>query len=299
MKRWKIGDVTITCIREGSLGGLLNHILPQATPTVLQPMRWLFPHFVDEAYVLRGFTQAFVVQTASRRLIVDTCIGNDKNFDPYRPAWSRMQTSFLQDLIAAGFPPDSIDTVLCTHMHADHIGWNTTLRDGKWLPTFGNARYLFGRIEYEAEQIRNRDPSFDDLRSQALRNAAAESIAPVFEAGLADLVEAEHGVCDEVRLVPTHGHTAGHVSVHIASNGEEALITGDFIHHPCQLAHPDWATQVDFDKARSSATRRQVFARLADTPALLIGSHFAEPIAGRIVRDGDAYRLDFPGSRSM
>src|SRR5581483_1700816 len=242
---------------------------------------------------LRGFTQAFVVQTPTRRIIVDTCIGNDKNFDPYRPSWSRMQTTFLNDLIAAGFPPASIDTVLCTHMHADHIGWNTMLVDGKWVPTFRNARYLFNRIEYEAEQKRNNDPARNDLRSQALRNAARESIAPVFDAGLAELVETEHRVCDEVRLMPTLGHTAGHVSVHIASRGEEAIISGDFIHHPCQLAHPEWAAYVDYDPAQSTATRQRVFAQLAGTPTLLIGSHFAEPVAGRIVRDGAAYRLDF------
>lgn len=293
MKQWRIGKVTITCIREGSLGGLLNHILPQATPAALDAIPWLRPDFVDDDHVLRGFVHAFVVQTPDRRIIVDTCIGNDKNFDPYRPAWSRMQTSFMRDLIAAGFPPETIDTVLCTHMHADHIGWNTTLVDGKWVPTFRNARYLFSRTEYEAEQRRNADLTRDDLRSQALRNAALESIKPVFDAGLAQLVETEHRVCDEVRLIPTLGHTVGHVSVHVASGGEEALITGDFVHHPCQLVHPEWATQVDFDGAQSSATRRSVFSHMAGTPALLIGSHFAGPIAGRIVRDGNAFRLDY------
>lgn len=292
MSHWRIGSVSITCIRECSLDGLLNHILPQATPAALRAIPWLYPRFVDDADVLRGFVHAFVLQTPTRRIVVDTCIGNDKNFDPYRPAWSRMQTSFMRDLIAAGFPPDSIDTVLCTHMHADHIGWNTTLVDGKWVPTFPNARYLFSRLEYEAEQRRNADPARTDLRSQALRNAALESIQPVFDAGLADLVETEHRVCDEVRLVPTLGHTAGHVSVHVASGGAEALITGDFVHHPCQLVHPDWATVVDHDGAQSSATRRNVFARMAGTPALLIGSHFAEPVAGRIVRDGEAFRLE-------
>lgn len=293
MKQWRIGTVTITCIRECSLGGLLNHILPQASPMALDAIPWLKPHFVDDDHVLRGFVHAFVIQTPARRIIVDTCIGNDKNFDPYRPAWSRMQTTFMRDLVAAGFPPESIDTVLCTHMHADHIGWNTTLVDGRWVPTFPNARYLFSRPEYEAEQRRNADLTRDDLRSQALRNAALESIKPVFDAGLADLVETAHHVCAEVRLVPTLGHTAGHVSVHVASGGEEALITGDFVHHPCQLVHPDWATVVDVDGAQSSTTRREVFTRMAGTPALLIGSHFAEPTAGRIVRDGNAFRLDY------
>jgi glyoxylase-like metal-dependent hydrolase (beta-lactamase superfamily II) len=292
MGTWRIGDVAVTCIVERDLMGLLSTVLPDATAEALRPLRWLFPHFVDEAGVLRGYTQAFVVQTPARRIIVDTCIGNDKDFDAFRPSWSRLQTSFLRQLEEAGFAPDSVDTVLCTHLHADHIGWNTMRVDGKWVPTFPNARYLLGRVEYEAEQARNRNPAFDDARSRGLRVVAAESLAPVVDADLVDFVETDHFVCDEVRLVSTPGHTPGHVSVHIASKGEEALITGDFIHHPCQLAHPEWASHVDYDKLQSTATRERVFAALADTPTLLIGSHFAEPTAGRIVRDGKAYRLD-------
>ena len=292
MKCWKIGDVTITRVIERDLMGLLNKVIPDATVDAIRPLRWLFPHFVNEAGELIGFTQAFVVQTPSRRIIVDTCIGNDKDFDAFRLSWSRLQTTFLSQLTEAGFPRDSIDTVLCTHLHGDHIGWNTMLADNKWMPTFPNARYLFGRVEYEATKARNQDASFDDRRSRGMRVVAAESLAPVFDAGLADFVETDHTVCDEVRLVPSLGHTAGHVSVHIKSNGEEALITGDFIHHPCQLAHPEWASPVDHDKSQSTATRERLFAALAGTPTLVIGSHFADPTAGRIVRDSNAYRLD-------
>ncbi len=91
--------------------------------------------------------------------------------------------------------------------------------------------------------------------------------------------------------MPTLGHTPGHVSVRIASRGEEALITGDFIHHPCQMAHPEWSSSADDDPRRAERTRREVFASLADTPTLVIGTHFAAPTAGRLVRDGDAFRL--------
>jgi glyoxylase-like metal-dependent hydrolase (beta-lactamase superfamily II) len=292
MKCWKIGDVTVARIVERDLMGLLNKVIPDATVAAIRPLRWLFPHFVDEAGTLIGFTQAFVVQTPSRRIIVDTCIGNDKDFDTFRRSWSRLQTTFLSQLSEAGFPRETIDTVLCTHLHADHIGWNTMLVDNQWVPTFPNARYLLGRVEYQATQARDHDATFDDPRSRGMRVAAAESLTPVLDAGLVDFVETDHVVCDEVRLIPSQGHTEGHVSIRITSHGEEALITGDFIHHPCQLAHPEWASPVDYDQSQSTATRQRLFAELAGTLTLVIGSHFADPTAGRIVRDGSAYRLD-------
>ncbi len=291
MRRWKIGDVTITCIVERDLEGLLSTVLPDATAEALKPLQWLVPHFIDAQGRPRGNTQAFVIDTRSRRIVVDTCIGNDKDFDAFRPAWSRLKTSFLRDMAEAGFPRESIDTVLCTHLHADHVGWNTMRVDGRWVPTFPNARYLFGRMEYEAELIRDRNSPADDARSRGLRIVAGESLAPVFDAGRADLVETDHVVCDEVRLIPSFGHTAGHVSVCIASRGEEAIITGDFIHHPCQLAHPEWASYVDYDKVQSTQTRKRLFSALAGVPTLVIGSHFADPMAGYVIRDEHAYRF--------
>jgi glyoxylase-like metal-dependent hydrolase (beta-lactamase superfamily II) len=173
---------------------------------------------------------------------------------------------------------------MCTHLHVDHVGWNTMLVDGKWAPTFPNARYLMGRIEFGHWRDQTAQPE--------QRAVFADSVAPVFEAGLVDLVEIDHRVCDEVSFVPTLGHTPGHVSIRISSKGEEALITGDFIHHPCQMARPEWASAADFDQVASTKTRRDVFERLAGGPTLVIGTHFATPTAGRVVRDGDAYRLD-------
>lgn len=283
MLKWRIGEVTVTRILELEATGGTRFILPDATPEACREIAWLQPHFADEAGRLRMSVQALVVETPSRRIIVDTCIGNDKQRDI--PAWSNLQTSFLQDLEAAGFPPDSIDVVLCTHLHVDHVGWNTRLVAGRWVPTFPRARYLIGRKEFEfwqGEEAGVTDPQ---------RSPFHDSVKPVFDAGLVDLVETDHQVCPEVSLEPTLGHTPGHVSVRIRSGGEEALITGDFTHHPCQLARPDWASAADFDKAASTATRRRVFAALEASPVLVIGTHFASPTAGRIVRDGDAWRL--------
>lgn len=172
----------------------------------------------------------------------------------------------------------------CTHLHVDHVGWNTMRIEDRWVPTFPNARYLVAEKEFEYW----RDQEDDELNAQVF----ADSVAPVFDAGLMELVAPEHRICPEVDFVPTHGHTPGHVSVRIRSQGEEALITGDFVHHPCQLAHPEWASSFDFDEAASTATRHRVFSAYADTPTLIIGTHFAGATAGRIVRDGDAYRLE-------
>ena len=150
--------------------------------------------------------------------------------------------------------------------------------------TFPNARYLMAEKEFTYWQSQESDAG--------QKVVFADSVKPVFDAGLVDLIPLDHKICEGIWLEPTVGHTPGHVSVRLSSKGEEAIITGDFIHHPCQLARPDWCAVVDYDPAQSEATRRDVFARYADTPMLVIGTHFATPAAGHIKRDGDAYRLD-------
>jgi glyoxylase-like metal-dependent hydrolase (beta-lactamase superfamily II) len=283
MLKWRIGDVTVTRILELEATGGTRFILPDATPEAAREIGWLYPHFADETGKLRMSVHALVVETPGRRIIVDTCIGNDKQRDI--PTWSNLQTGFLKDLEAAGFAPDSIDTVLCTHLHVDHVGWNTKLVDGQWVPTFPKARYLIGRAEYEYWLA-------EDEGADPERSPFHDSVKPVFDAGLVDLVDTDHRVCDEVRLEPTLGHTPGHVSVRISSKGEEALITGDFAHHPCQLARPDWASRADYDQSASTDTRRRMFGELAASQALVIGTHFAAPTAGHVVRDGDAWRFE-------
>lgn len=282
MLKWRIGDVTISKLVELEMAGGTRFLLPQATPEAIKPIEWLRPHFADENGRLIMSIHSFIVETPDRRIIVDTCLGNDKQ-NRGIPHWNERNGPFLSDLAAAGFPPDSIDTVLCTHLHVDHVGWNTMLRDGKWVPTFPRARYLMGRAEYKYWR--------DDTRRPDMQHILGDSVNPILDAGLATLVEMDHQVCDGISLVPTVGHTPGHVSVMIESRGERALITGDFMHHPCQIAHPEWETKADTDGAQGIATRRTMFARLADTPVLVIGTHFAGATAGRIVRDGDGYRL--------
>jgi glyoxylase-like metal-dependent hydrolase (beta-lactamase superfamily II) len=173
--------------------------------------------------------------------------------------------------------------VVCTHLHVDHVGWNTRLVDGRWVPTFPRARYLIGRTELEHWKGQPDGEQHEIL---------ADSVTPILDAGLAELVEMDHVVSPEIRLVPTPGHTPGHVSVLIESQGETAVITGDMTHHPCQLGHPDWTPPFDSDPEASARMRWRMFGEWADRPILVIGTHFAGPTAGRVVRDGEAFRFE-------
>ena len=282
MMKWRIGEVTVTKIVELEVTGGSRFILPQATPEAILPINWLRPDFVDERGRLKMSIHALVAETPSRRILIDTCLGNDKE-NRRIPTWNKLHGSFLADLAAAGYPRESIDTVVCTHLHVDHVGWNTMLVDGSWVPTFPNARYLMGRVEF-AHWTGQRQR--DDVAA-----VLADSVTPVWDAGLADLVETDHRLCDDINLVPTLGHTPGHVSVRIASRGEEALITGDFMHHPCQIARPDWSSTADTDPTEARHTRERMLTRLSDTPILVIGTHLAGRTAGGIVPDGGAFRL--------
>ncbi len=280
MHRWQIGDVKITQVVELTTASLGPHLLPQATPEVLNAIPWMSP-FTDETGKLLLSIHSLIVESQGQTIMVDTCIGNDKarNY----PRWNHMQSDFLEKLATAGFTTDQFDTVLCTHMHVDHVGWNTRLVDGRWVATFDNADYLFAEEEWDhwREEEQEYGPVVED------------SVQPIFDAGKAVLVDGDHKVTDEVWLEPTPGHTPGHVSVHIASRGEEAVITGDMIHHPCQVKHPDWSSIADTDPDKAANTRADFVGKYADRPVLIIGTHFAGPTAGNIVRDGDTFRLDY------
>ena len=277
--QWNIGDVKITKVVELETVGHTRFILPQAGPEEIRQLPWLIPHYATAEGRLKLSIHSLVVETPTRRILVDTGLGNDKQGRSI-PVWNNRQGPFLDDLTAAGFPPESIDTVLCTHLHVDHVGWNTRLVEGRWAPTFAKARYLFGETEY----------AYWHDHSTASDKAAIfrDSVAPIVAAGQADLVASDARIAEEVTLIPTPGHSPGHVSVHIQSAGEEGLLTGDVAHHPCQMAHLDWSSTADSDPRQSAATRRELFSRFADREVLVIGGHFD---AGHIQRDGDAFKF--------
>jgi glyoxylase-like metal-dependent hydrolase (beta-lactamase superfamily II) len=227
--------------------------------------------------------QAFLIMIEGLTIIVDPGVGNGKRRIAV-PGWNNMHTDFLDRLRSTGVELAEIDFVVNTHLHFDHVGWHTRLVDGSWRPTFPAAHYVISAEEFRywqstpPNQIGDQHAGFSD------------SVLPVYEAGLVDLVADDHVITDGVRLVPSPGHTPHHVSVVIESRGQSAVITGDVVHHPCQIAYPDWGAS-DFDATQAQASRSYLIERFADSGTLIIGTHFADPVAGRIRRAGTTFRL--------
>jgi glyoxylase-like metal-dependent hydrolase (beta-lactamase superfamily II) len=280
--RWQVGDVTITRLPECSIVIPGADFLPDATPEHLARHPWLVPNFATaEGEVYLSF-HALAVEAPGMKVIVDTCFGEGKA----GPTMDGLKSAgdFLAGLAAIGFGRDEVDYVLCTHLHLDHVGWNTIRENDRWVPTFPRARYLFGRSEFDhwTSQV---DAEDDALGTQTV---ILESVAPVIEAGLVDFVATDHRLSPELRLIPTTGHTPGHVSLVIESKGERAVITGDMIHHPCQIPNPGWALPFDHDSKQSTQTREQMLADWESSNTLVIGTHFSAPTAGHITtRDGE------------
>lgn len=278
--RWRIGEVTVTKVVELEQELPLSGLLPSATVEALAAHReWLEPHFIDDAGMTDLSIHAFIIESSGLRIIVDTCVG-DRDMAGL-PGFTG-DAAFLKRLTAAGFPPESIDVVCCTHLHFDHVGWNTRLEGDRWVPTFPNARYLFCRAEYDAWMAEPGGYAWN----------LPDTVAPVVEAGLVDLVDPDHRVTSEIRFVPTPGHSPGHVSVLIESDGSRAIITGDATHHPVQWAEVEWGMSGDFDGAMAAASRLRMRDEHGDTDTLVLGTHYAAPSAGHVVRREGRWRFE-------
>ncbi|MEM7286171.1 MAG: MBL fold metallo-hydrolase [Actinomycetota bacterium] len=268
---WQVGAVRITRVEEAVTPIPAVALIPSFEPSMLAAHPWLQPRWFDEEGLLKLSVHTFVVQSGETSIVVDTCVGPE----PERALPS--DPAFLDRLDAAvdgGI--EAVDVVLCTHLHFDHVGWNTVVRNGRRVATFPNARYLFGRVELEHLDV-------DD--HMEVRDPAVQ---PLLDAGLVDTVETDHRITDEVSLVPTPGHTPGHVSVLIESEGATALITGDAIHTPLQIADPDIpAANFDWDSEMSCRTRHELIRAHANGTTLVLGTHFAPPSAGHIRTEGD------------
>lgn len=274
----KIGDVEVWRVLE--INGPFAEaaaLFPDAGEDVAEVIEGLAPGSIEATTgKLIIPIQGFLLKTPDMVVLVDACVGNGKTV-PRLPDWHQRQgTRFMAALQAAGVSPDGVDYVMCTHLHTDHVGWNTQLVDGLWMPTFPNARYLMPAADV-AFYTANPNDTF------------VESIAPIIAAGLAEEVGPDHALGDFLDLIPTPGHTPGHVSVRIRSGGQEALITGDALHTTAQCWHPDWHFRYDADGAMAAASRRVLLETAAASGARVLGAHFTLPSLGRVVAKGDAF----------
>jgi glyoxylase-like metal-dependent hydrolase (beta-lactamase superfamily II) len=283
---FNVDDMTIHRIIEQEQGFTpVLEFLPGLSRELLDENRsWMQPAALDpETDKLVLCFQSYVVKTPHHTVLVDSCIGNDK-IRPTREAWNKKTDDhYMRALAAVGVSVDDIDYVMCTHLHADHVGWNTRLENGRWVPTFPNARYLFSRKEYSYWAEEHAKNHID---------AIADSVLPVVEAKKADLVSSEHALDDHVRLMPTPGHTPDHFAVCIGRRGDAAVLTGDLIHSPLQARYPELVMRVDYDPAQATATRRSFLERYCDTTTLCCTMHFPSPSAGHIKRWGDGFRCE-------
>ncbi len=282
----RIGDVEIWRILELE-GPFLtpDKLFPNAGPDVAKIIETHAPGSVAKgtgSFILP--VQGFLMKTPSHVILVDGCIGNHKN-NPSIPSWhQRNDGRFMAALTAAGIGPEDVDYMLCTHLHVDHVGWNTQLLDGRWVPTFPNAKYLFPEADNEAFGAEG------DVKVRS--TSYAESVLPVIAAGQAEMVGPDHKLGEYVTLLPTPGHTPGHVSILIKSGDAEAMITGDAIHTSAQCWHPDWHFKFDQDPEMAQTSRKWLLEQASEANWRVLGSHFRLPSIGRIKANGDVFNWD-------
>jgi len=284
IRHWRIGDVEVARIVEvNAFEDNIAMLLKDETAAYLRQHGWLQPHFATPEGLMKISFQAFVLRSRGMNVMIDTCIGADRQRE--YDVFCNLKTTFLEDLAVAGFPAASMHAVLCTHLHFDHVGWNTRLVNGRWVPTFPQARYLFGKQEFDHWTHLRKTGGYHNIEH------LHDAIDPVVAAGLVDYISPHHQVTEEVSLFPTPGHTPGHVSVLIRSRGEEAVITGDLMHHPIQLVDPLRHGNFDMDKGQGALTRQAFVERFANSKVLVIGSHFCDPTSGWIERHGRGWKL--------
>ena len=252
---------------------------------------WLFPLWSDEARTWEMVVQSFVVLVDDRVVVVDPCVGNGRPLPDF-PLFHMLETPFIERFEASGVRPRDVDAVVCTHLHSDHCGWNTQLKDGRYVPTFPNARYYMGKREVERWDFRRPDYKHVPANAGIFEN----SVLPIIEAGLAELIPGDHRISPSLRVEDTPGHTLGHTALRLTSAGQHAWFTGDTFHHPLELLHPELDAETCEDYAATVATRKRLIEAFVQTGALIVPAHFAAPHAGRL-READGVRSFVPQGR--
>ena len=288
---YKLGDLEIHRAIESEVPIFDTFtFFPDATRDVVEANKdWLMPRYIDPNTIeIILCIQSYIIKTSHHTILVDTCVGNHKS-RPARPSWHMQNAPFIEELANVGVHPEEVDFVLCTHLHVDHVGWNTKLVDGRWVPTFPNAKYIFSRNEYELWESRH-----ENGEAVPVPLVYEDSVLPIVEAGQAIIVEDTHQIDDGMWLEPAPGHTPGHVMLNLKSREETALMSGDAIHHPIQLIRPEWSSRACEDPHMSAVSRTKMLERVADTNTLLCPAHFGSPTMGHVIshpNGGFRYRL--------
>ena len=286
-----IGDIRVTRVEEETRPSAKpqDWYIDYNADELAAQLPWLVPTFFSaEQNRVISSVHTWVLRTPTQTLLVDTCTGNHKD----RPGWPifhMLDTPYLARLQEAGVQPEDVDVVMCTHLHVDHVGWNTRLDNGRWVPTFPNAKYLMSRKDHD-----HFASASVQEKSALSRNTYNDSILPVVEAQLAVLIEGQEELARGLTLAPAPGHTPGQVRLNLASGGRLACFCGDVLHHPLQVPLWHWRTKVCVDPDLARETRRQVLSHCADTGALLLPAHFAYPHGGYIDAVGDSFRIQWP-----
>ncbi len=284
--RFSVGELTIHRIIEQETPFLAAlEMFPALTADMLAENRqWLRKaDALDAKDMLILCMQSYVIQTPHHTILVDSCIGNDKP-RPARPNWNmKTDGTYMSALNAAGLSVDDIDFVMCTHLHVDHVGWNTRLESGRWVPTFPNARYVFGKAEFDY---------WTEQNAKAAVPAIVDSVLPIVEAKKCEVVQNDFTIGDHTRILPTPGHTPGHVAFAFGRDKDDAVFTGDIMHSPLQTLHPELSPKFDVDPAQAAVTRRRFLERYCDTETLCCTAHFPSPSAGKIRRKGNGFTCD-------
>jgi len=284
--KFSVGDLTIHRIIEQETTFLqAQDMLPDLTLDMLAENRaWMKQAgAIDDTDTLILCFQSYIVQTPHHTVLIDSCIGNDKP-RPGRPHWNmKTDDSYMRALAAAGFSVADIDFVMCTHLHVDHVGWNTRLDNGRWVPTFPKARYVFAKSEYDY---------WLDMNAKTEVPPFVDSVLPVVEAKKADIVSNDFVLGDHARILPTPGHTPGHVAFTFGRGKDDVVFAGDLMHTPLQTRYPELSPKFDVDPKLAGATRRNFLQRYCDTDTLCCTAHFPSPSAGKIRRWGNGFRCE-------
>jgi len=290
MKTLQLGQFSIdTVVETAGPFAPVDFVLPGVDLAQLeQQSDWLMPRFLNAQRQLMMSFHSYVLRTPRHNILIDTCVGNDKE-RPLRQGWHRQQSNYLESLARLGLKPEDIDFVCCTHLHADHVGWNTQLREGQWVPTFPKARYVFSDTEYKHWETEHRQ-ALAQGRPAPNHGSFGDSVLPVVDAGQALMVEGGHDFEAGVRLEPAHGHTPGSCVLHARSAGDHAVFTGDIMHTPVQLIDLSWSSRFCHDPSQAQQVRQALAEQLADTSSWMMAAHFPDPVAGRIVSHAQGLR---------